>query len=136
MRGYERLEEGINNLAAFQQFPVHRKKACLSARLFSLSKNKFFDRLAEVKEAAKTSNATPKCMWILERGALRSKSKCLAQQGIFTILQSSFCAKIQILLHKEPFYTASQNNCILTVGGFFDTLRRRAFRHAFWGVFT
>ena len=49
---------------------------------FSLSKNLVFDRLAEIKEAPKTSNATPKCMWILERGALRSKSKRLAQQGI------------------------------------------------------
>ena len=51
--------------------PVHR-------RFFSLSKNLFFDRLAEVKEAPKTSNSTPKCMWILERGELRSKAKCLA----------------------------------------------------------
>ena len=40
-----------------------------------------FDRLSEVKEGAETSNATPKCMWILERGALRSKSKCLAEQA-------------------------------------------------------
>ena len=42
------------------------------------SVKKVFDRLAEGKEAPKTSNATPKCMWILERGALRSKSKHLA----------------------------------------------------------
>ena len=37
---------------------------------FSLSKNSFFDRLTEVKEATKTSNSTPKCMRILERGAM------------------------------------------------------------------
>ena len=47
----------------------------------SLSKNLFFDRLAEVKGAIKTSNSTPKCIWILERGELRSKSKYLAQQA-------------------------------------------------------
>ena len=37
-----------------------------------------FDRLAEVIKVVKTSNSTPKCMWILERGELRSKSKSLA----------------------------------------------------------
>ena len=47
--------------------------------LFSVcQKTSFFDRLAEGKEAPKTSNSTPKCMWILERGELRSKSKSLA----------------------------------------------------------
>ena len=50
---------------------------------FSLSKNLFFDKLAEGKEATKTSNSTPKCMRILERVELRSKSKCLAKQGTF-----------------------------------------------------
>ena len=45
---------------------------------FCLLKNLFFDRQAEVNKAVKTSNATPKCMWILEWGALRSKSKSLA----------------------------------------------------------
>jgi hypothetical protein len=48
---------------------------------FSLLKKYFSAKLAEVDKAAKTSNATPKCMRILERGALRSKSKCLAEQG-------------------------------------------------------
>ncbi len=47
-----------------------------------MSKNKFFDKLAEVTKAVKTSNSTPKCMWILERGELRSKSKHLAQQAV------------------------------------------------------
>ena len=41
----------------------------------------YFDRLAEVTKADKTSNSPPKCMWILERGELRSKSKSLAQQA-------------------------------------------------------
>ena len=41
-------------------------------------KNLFFDRLPEVKGTAKTSNSTPKCIEILERGELRSKSKHLA----------------------------------------------------------
>ena len=50
---------------------------------FSLSKNLFFDRLAEVKGAIKTSNTPSKCMWILEGGVLRSKAKYLAAQGIF-----------------------------------------------------
>ena len=47
----------------------------------------FFDALAELKEAVKTSNATPKCMWILEWGALCSKSKRLAEQAIFTLIR-------------------------------------------------
>ena len=41
----------------------------------------FFDKLPEVKEAPKTSNATPTCIGILEWGALRSKPKPLAQQA-------------------------------------------------------
>ena len=53
-------------------------------QLLSLSKKLFFDRLTEVKEAPKTSNSTPKCISILERGELRGKSKHLAQQGLFT----------------------------------------------------
>jgi hypothetical protein len=45
---------------------------------FQSVKKLVFDRLAEVTKADKTSNSTPKCMWILERGELRSKSKSLA----------------------------------------------------------
>ena len=41
-----------------------------------------FDRLAEVIKVVKTSNSTPKCMWILERGELRSKSKRLLERLI------------------------------------------------------
>ena len=51
---------------------------------FQSVKKLVFDRLAEVKKAGKTSNSTPMCMWILERGVLRSKSKSLAQQGFLT----------------------------------------------------
>ena len=43
----------------------------------SVCKKIFFGRLPEVKGAAKTSNSTPKCMWILERGELRSKQNAL-----------------------------------------------------------
>ena len=52
----------------------------------SLSKKLVFDRLEEVIKADKTSNSTPKCIWILERGELCSKSKCLAKQA--------FCLKL------------------------------------------
>jgi hypothetical protein len=55
----------------------------------SLSKNLFFDRLTEVKGATKTSNTTPKCMWILERGVLRSKAKCLAKQVILQLISQN-----------------------------------------------
>ena len=47
-----------------------------------LIKNIVFYKLAEGKEVPKTSNATPKCMWILEKGAPGSKPKRLAKQGI------------------------------------------------------
>ena len=55
---------------------IHKRQPEQAA--FSLSKNLFFDRLTEVKGSAKTSNSTPKCIEILERGELRSKSKHLA----------------------------------------------------------
>ena len=84
--------------------------------LFSLSKNYVFDKLPEVKEAPKTSNATPKCMWILERGALRSKSKRLAQQGILENITFGTGDPSPTLLIGCIFY-------VLTVWGFFDTLK-------------
>ena len=43
--------------------------------------------MAGVTKAAKTSNSTPKCMWILERGELRSKSKSLAQQAFLPLIR-------------------------------------------------
>ena len=45
---------------------------------FQSVKKLIFDRLKEVTKADKASNSPPKCMWILERGELRSKSKSLA----------------------------------------------------------
>ena len=48
-----------------------------------------FDRPEEVNKTAKTSNSTPKCIQILERGELRSKSKYLAQQAFPHIRQKS-----------------------------------------------
>ena len=41
-------------------------------------------KFTEVKGAAKTSNSPPKCIWILERGELCSKSKCLRKQVFST----------------------------------------------------
>jgi hypothetical protein len=61
-------------------------------------------------------------MWILERGELRSKSKCLAQQAFYT---SS--VKNQRFLPPSPqgegFGRKQIITCILMVGGFFDALR-------------
>ena len=54
---------------------------------FHSVKKLIFDRMAGVTKAAKTSNSTPKCMWILERGELRSKSKCLAQQAFLPLIR-------------------------------------------------
>ena len=62
---------------------IVRKATLLRAWLFSVSKNKFFDTLAEINKGAKTSSSTPKCISILERGELRSKSKSLAKQAFF-----------------------------------------------------
>ena len=85
-------------------------------QLLSVSKTDVFDKLTEGKEAPKTSNATPKCMWILERGALRSKSKRLAQQGILENITFGTGDPSPTLLIGCIF-------CVLTVWGFFDTLR-------------
>ena len=46
--------------------------------IFQSVKKLIFGRLAEVTKDGKTSNSSPKCMSILERGELRSKSKSLA----------------------------------------------------------
>ena len=83
---------------------------------YSLSKNYVFNKLTEGKEAPKTSNATPKCMWILERGALRSKSKRLAQQGVLENITFETGDPSPTLLMGYIF-------CVLTVWGFFDTLK-------------
>ena len=82
--------------------------------LFQLVK----DKLIEGKEAPKTSNATPKCMWILERGALRSKSKRLAQQGILENITFGTG-------DPSPTFLIGCIFCVLTVWGFFDTLRAK-----------
>ena len=63
---------------------------------FQSVKKLVFDRLAEVKKAGKTSNSTPMCMWILERGELRSKSKSLAQQALL----SPHSSKISDFCHR------------------------------------
>ena len=62
-----------------RNFILQQKGAALKTQLI---KNIVFYKLAEGKEVPKTSNATPKCMWILEKGAPGSKPKRLAKQGI------------------------------------------------------
>ena len=62
---------------------IVRKATLLRAWLFSVSKNKFFDTLAEINKGAKTSSSTPKCISILERGELRSKSKKPCAASLF-----------------------------------------------------
>ena len=96
-------------------------------------KNYFCDRLTEVNKAAKTSNATPKCIQILERGALCSKSKRLAQQGLFAPHPS----KIKDFCHLPPGGKAlSVIHCYIShFDGwrFFDTLRTPAMLNALRG---
>ena len=53
----------------------------------SLSKNKFFDRLTEVKGAGKTSKPISSAYIGTVESGLRSKSKCLAQQGFADLVQ-------------------------------------------------
>ena len=107
--------------------PRRRKKAGNAMRflLFQSVKKPIFDRLAEVKEAPKTSNSTPKCMWILERGELRSKSKSLAQQAFLQSLsQLPDIGNCQLPLHKGAGF-GIHKLCVLTVWGFFDTLKKQ-----------
>ena len=62
-----------------------------------------FGTLAEVNKAAKTSNSTPKCMWILERGELRSKSNHLAQQAIlnFSVSRSGLFSDLYSRMNRQ-----------------------------------
>ena len=57
---------------------------------FSLSKNMFFDRLAEVKEAVETNNSNLSAYIGTVRFELCSKSKRLAQQG-FSLQGKTHC---------------------------------------------
>ena len=50
-------------------------------------KNLFFDRLAEVKGAVKTSKPISSAYIGTVESGLRSKSKCLAQQGFADLVQ-------------------------------------------------
>jgi len=98
----------FNSQFSILNFPLQRKTERSHRGYsdgFSVCQKTHFDRLAEVKEPVKTSNATPKCMWILERGALRSKSKRLAEQAL---LQS-----LSFLLHKNPAPFTQGSRCYL-----------------------
>ena len=101
----------------------HQTRLSVRQPRFSLSKNLFFDRLAAVKGAIKTSNTPSKCMWILEGGVLRSKAKYLAAQGIFRNL-SVKKDYLPFFYGTETFLLRCSIFCILPVGGFFDTLKR------------
>ena len=80
----------------------------------------FFDRLAEVKGAAKTSKPHSSAYIGTVEGGLRSKSKCLAQQGLFTNSEVfAFLLPFRRRKAKQP----TIQTYILTVGGFFDTLQ-------------
>ena len=98
-----------------------KKHLRTSLRCCSLSKNLFFDRLTEVKGAIKTSNTTPKCMWILERGVLRSKAKCLAKQ-VFCNTSVKKLIFLPSVIRKGIFRVWRSIYCILPVDGFFDAL--------------
>ena len=75
--------------------------------IFSVCQKIHFDRLAEGKGAVKTNNATPKCMWILERGALCSKSKRLAEQALLQSLILFTAQKSSSLYTREPVFPLS-----------------------------
>jgi hypothetical protein len=65
----------------FHKNLVHSAKKGTADAVPSVCQKTFLTKLAAVRKAAKTSNATPKCISILEWGALRSKFISLAPQG-------------------------------------------------------
>ena len=56
-------------------------------------KKEFFDRLSEVTKAVKTSNSTPKCMWILERGSDGSAAGVCAKENTGHRNRIELCSK-------------------------------------------
>ena len=95
----------------------------MSFPVFSLSKNLFFDRLTEVKEAGKTNKPNPSAYIGTVGFGLCSKSKCLAQQALYTT-----SIKNQRFFPPSPPGEGFLNNIlvifrVLTFGGFFDTLK-------------
>ena len=92
-------------------------------------KKLIFDRLAEGKEAPKTNKSNSSAYKGTVEFDLCSKSKHLAKQGFLRVLShptphpskiSDFC---HLLLKEKAFF----GFCVLTVWGFFDTLRTRCF---------
>ena len=61
-----------------------------------------FDRLAEVNKGPKASNSTPKCMWILERGELRSKAKPLRSKRFLFLLMFCMITIVFVLKKESP----------------------------------
>ena len=100
-------------------------------------KKHIFDRLTEVKEAPKTNNSNPSAYIGTVGFELCCKSKCLVKQDVFLILRDGkpvpyfftphpskikdFC---HLLLEEKAFVRLSLEFCVLTVWGFFDTLKR------------
>ena len=66
----------------------------MDSPLLSLSKNKFFDRLAEVKGAVKTSNSHSSAYGDTVECELRSKSKRLRSKSL-----QAFCKNYKVVLH-------------------------------------
>ena len=79
--------------------------------------------MTEVKEDTKTSNSHSSAYIDTVEGELRCKSICLAQQVFCAIPQSKIKDFCQLPLHKGAFLCRFYMFCILTVGGFFDTLK-------------
>ena len=75
---------------SYLSFFVENPRCCLVNNIggFHIMRKIYFSHNAEGKKDGKTSNALPKCIWILERGALRCKSKRLAQASFPTTVTS------------------------------------------------
>ena len=85
-------------------------------------KNKFFDRLAEIKKAVKTSKPSEPAYKGTVGLGLGSKSKSLQSKGFLSI---SEIIPVEWLRLRGKERSRCLNIRILTVGGFFDTMTGR-----------
>ena len=81
------MQEYSVNIAPAVRGARNEQISALPLGELSLSKNLFFDRLAEVKGAVKTSKPISLAYIGTVESGLRSKSKCLAQQGFADLVQ-------------------------------------------------
>ena len=86
----------------------------------SLSKNLFFDKLTEGKKAVKTTKPSPQAYKGTVGLGLGSKSKSLQSKGFLSVPK---IMPVEGLCHREKGRPICLKIRILTVGGFFDTLR-------------